>query len=139
MSNKDKPGANPFLTGFVRSCLCHVVSARPPGIPTSCTAGWQRASQRDARPPPSPPSPSWSSPCLHLDKRMIDRLKIIRKCFFPTCSFYHDISKHVTYLKKKINLFFQYDHRLLRQPGNKKNPKKQTNKQKNQSKNSIDL
>lgn len=35
--NEDKPGPNPFLTAFVCSCLCHVVSASPPGIHNSCT------------------------------------------------------------------------------------------------------
>lgn len=57
-----------------------------------------------------------------LDKQMIVRLKVIRKCFLSTCSFYHHFSKHITWKKKKKKakisflLFFQYDHRLLSQP-----------------------
>jgi len=71
MSIKDKPGAHPFPSVSVSGCLCCIVSACPPGIHNSCTAGWQRAVQRDAQPPFLSPSPRFctapveGSHCAH--------------------------------------------------------------------------
>lgn len=93
-----------FLSAAAFATLCQ-------RVPQESTTAAQRAGRGHRRGtltllslPPFLLPPPWAVTVLTvfaLDKRMIVRLKVIRKCFLPTRSFYHHFSK--CYLKKKIS------------------------------------